>query len=314
MELQDFALDTYGGYGTEALQHVIDQVSEDISENHGFVYPETSAKRLPRARLLGPVVIGGEIGVPFYTKGVPTLLYYGLGDISTVVDTNTNVHTIVPTTSIPAFRMGVGKDINEHRFVGCAIKSIKIDYTIGEAALVTFDTLVRKELTPGVIATPTFPDYDELERAFLGTEVDVLLGGVANVDIRSFSLEINNKLVEDNHTFGSRFIPALICQNLTITGSLTMSFTSIDEYQDALAEIQKALVLTFTHGVAASSTERKIVITLRQLSFDESKLPTDSNKEYILELNFTAEIDPLVDQDALIIEITNEETAVQVAA
>ena len=60
-EEQAWLTETFGAFNTAAAAHAVDQVSEDISEEHGFVYPQTSAKRLARNRLLGPRVSGGEI-------------------------------------------------------------------------------------------------------------------------------------------------------------------------------------------------------------------------------------------------------------
>ncbi len=56
-EEQAWASDTFTAFSANAAAHPIDQVSEDISEEHGFVYVQTSAKRNPRNRLLGPRVL-----------------------------------------------------------------------------------------------------------------------------------------------------------------------------------------------------------------------------------------------------------------
>src|SRR3990172_10415019 len=84
VELQAFTTETFVAFAAAAAAHAVDTASEDISEDHGFVYPITSAKRLARNRLLGPRLSGGEVAIPMYTRGTPTLLYYALGAGATV--------------------------------------------------------------------------------------------------------------------------------------------------------------------------------------------------------------------------------------
>ncbi len=316
---QAFALETYAAFSANALLHPVDQVSEDIGEEHGFVYTESSATRRSRNRMLGPRVTSGEIAVPLYTMGTPTLLYYALGKVTTTEEAagppQNNKHVIVPENTIPPFRMGVGKDLNEHKFVGCAMKGVKIDYTVGEAALATFDVLVRKELSPpGTLITPTFPDYDVVERTFLGIEVEVKIDTVIqNAIVRTLSIEIANDLVEDNHGFGDRFIPSLRVQNFTITGSMTLAYNTLADYQDVLDEAEKKFEFLFSTGTLGMTGYRDMQIILDKVSFDTMKLPTDSNKEFILELNFTAEVDPAASGEPIQIIVHNDETAAELA-
>jgi len=126
-EKQAWATETFAAFAAAAAAHAIDQVSEDISEEHGFVYTRTSARRLARSRLLGPRVSGGEIAVPLYTRGTPTLLYYALGQVTTTEPVTLLVppnfkHVIVPSTTIQEFRMGIGKDLNNMNLLDVLLK------------------------------------------------------------------------------------------------------------------------------------------------------------------------------------------------
>ena len=319
VEEQAFSTDDFNAFSAGALAHAIDQVSEDISEDHGYVYVQTSAKRLARSRLLGPRVLGGEIAAPLYTRGTPTLLYYALGSVTTtepvsMLSPPNFKHDITPGTTIPAFRMAVGKDLKEHQFVGCAMKGVKIDYSVGDPALCTFDLLVRKELSPPeTLQTPTFPDYDVVERTFLGTEVTAKVDGGSVGYIRSLSIDISNDLVEDNFSFGSRELPDLRVQGLEVTGTVTIAFDDILRYQDVLDETEVKLEFLFKTGTLGMADYRQVEIVLPKVSYDTAKLPTDSNKEFVLELNFTAEIDVGVDDDPITINIFNDETGAEFA-
>lgn len=314
-QAQAFNLDTLTAFGASALAHPIDQVSEDISMEHGYNMPITSAKRAARNRLLGPILGGGDIGVPMYSRGFPTLAYYALGKNVTVVGDGANgaaigafIHTITPSTSIPTFGMGVGKDIKEHQFVGCAMKSLKMDYTVDNPSLATFDVLTKKELAPATLQTPTFPDYDVAERSFLGVEVIAKIAGVTVGYVRSASIEINNTLVEDNHGFGSRNLPTLVVQDLEVKGNLEMNYDDIQRYLDVHDETEVKLELLFTHDTVQTLPAREVSIELPKVSLDVGKLPTDGNKEYIVNIDWTAEA-VNNDDELIIIKIINEEAA-----
>ena len=308
-QTQAFATETFGVFGTAALGHPIDQVSEDISHDHGFVNPVTSAKRAARNRLLGPITGGGDLGVPMYSLGFSTLAYYALGKDVTVAGTPAAnwKHTLTPATTVPAFRMAVGKDLNQHEFVGCAMKSMKLDYTTDAPALATFDVMVRRELSPpGSLITPTFPDYDVAERPFLGVEVLAEFDDTPNLTVRSFDVEINNTLVEDNHTFGSRYVPVLVVQELEVKGSFSMTYSDLQVYLDVLDENEPKIEFLFQHDAVGVTEHRFLNVILPKVSLDVGKLPTDGNKEYIVSVDFTAEA-VTNDDEVIILEINNEE-------
>lgn len=319
VEEQAFATETFGAFAAAAQAHAIDQVSEDISEDHGFVYTETSAKRIARNRLLGPRLSGGEVAVPLYTRGTPTLIYYALGKVTTTQEAAgppaNYKHVIEPGTTVPPFRTAIGKDLKEHQYVGCAMKSLKIDYAVNEGALATFDVLVRRELSPlGTLQTPTFPDYDVQERTFLGVEVNTKINDVSVPGVvRSLSIEINNDLVEDNHGFGSRFLPDLRVQGLTITGSMTIAYDDASRYENVLDEAEDKFDFLFATGTLGQVGYRDVQIILDKVSADVVKLPTDGNKEFILEINFTAEVDPAASGEPIQIIIHNDEQGSEMA-
>lgn len=313
-QITDFSSDTFNTFDADARAHAVDQVSEDISEEHGFVYQQTAAKRLARNRLLGPRLGSGEIGVPMYTKGTPTLLYYALGAVTTteqVAAASGNPalfkHVIKPANTIPMFRMGIGKDFNEHQYVGCGVKSLTIDYTVSDPALATFDLIVRKELQPGTIQTPTFPDYDVAERTFLGTEVTVSVNGTTVPYVRNLSIELANDIPEDKHVMGSRYLTYMRTQGLTITGSMELVFDDIARYNEALNEEENAFKFLFKQNAITSHTYRAIEIDIGKVSYDSTSLPTDANNEFILSVEFTAEVSSTV-QDGMTITVYNNES------
>ncbi len=311
----DFDSETFSTFGTGSKAHIIDQLSEDMGvDEHGFHFPETSSQRLNRSKLYGPVKVNGEVAVPLYTIGTPTLLHYLLGK-TTTTDGSPNSHVIENANTVPAFRMAIGKDKKEHRFMGCAMKSCTLDFSLTEPATATFDIFSRKELAPGDLQSfggsgLSFPDYNVKDRSFLATEVGVKIGGEAAGNVRGLSLTVTNNIVEDTHTFGDRYQRQLIVQGLEVTGNITLAYDDIATYNYILNEESKKIELEFDHGTGATSRSMKVEIPT--VAFTSGKLPTDGKNEYILETDFTAE--GTTDGEAIKITVENEETNANLTA
>ena len=128
-----FDTETFAAFG--ANSHTIDPVGEDISGDQQYLYPRTAGLRNVRGRIQGPKKWSGPIDTPLYPTHAVSLLYYTLGKLTTTVDTpttNVNKHVIVKDDSIPFFRAGVGRQLNEHQYVGGIINSFTVDYSPDE--------------------------------------------------------------------------------------------------------------------------------------------------------------------------------------
>lgn len=309
-----FTSTTWGNPLTAANAHYIDQTSEDIGIDQGFIFPETSAQRVMRNRIPGQIAISGDIQVPVYSVGTPTMIYYALGKVTKAANAaHASVHdrVITAATVPPTFQMSVGKDRREHRFMGCCVQSMTLDYDPSETLLATFTVMARQEIASAAVATGTlFPDYNDLERAIGGTEVNTKIGvdGGTPADVNfmeSVNIEMDNGFVDDNYVLGSRYVPAKYAQNHTVTGSMEIGYDSYERYEAVTDEEQWRVLL---NGPVRGSgeTTRQVRVELPQLALNNVNLPTEGTDRYILSLDYTGERRGNSD-DLLIVTVTNAE-------
>ena len=334
----DFRNDTSAAL-TSGTAQFLDQTSEDISVDMGLIFPETSAQRVMRNRIPGQIGISGDIQVPFYSRGTPTLIYYGLGaepesDDNYDLDGNgavTGLFEHVLRASFdelpPTFRMGVGKDLKEHRFNGCCVQTMTFDFDPSESVLVTFGVMARREVTAGDLATlpSDFGDYNEAERVVSGTEMEVKakFGSDAEAvvnSLESMTIEVDNGYVDDNFVIGSKYIPEKYVQNHTVSGSLEFGYDSYDRYKSVIDEdVVKVELASSKSSLAAKTDEehRFIKVELPQVALMNVSLPTEGTDRYILSIDYQGErddTDTSNPDDLIVVTVRNEQTKAQLQA
>lgn len=312
----DFTSESFGAFGVNA--HALDVGGEDITGDHQYIYPQTVTGRTKRDRITGPKKFSGPIDAPVFSQGTPTLLYYGLGTVTTTTNTPTtshNEHAITKAKTLPYFRAAIGRDLNEHQYVGGIINGFTLDYDPSEVLMASFDTIFRKELSPlGTLKTDSeatfFPDYSSAERAFGGSEVSTLIDGTDQGDcFESVSISVENNVNDDVYCLGSAYLAAGIVSGLEVTGSFDLVYDSNTRYTDWLDGTERQFELRATHGSGA--TERRVWTDLPKISLDTNKLPTDNIERYVQSVEFTAEND--ANGDPIIITVVNDEENAQFA-
>lgn len=299
----DYDSDTWPTSLTNA--HYLDATSEDMGQDRGFIYPNTSAGRVNRSKLKGPVKIEGDVQFPVYIDGTPSMIYYGLGGVTTTeTGTNTGVfdHVIKKTTVPPHFDMEVGKDLKAHRFKSCVVKTMTFDYDPSEAFLATFSVLARKELAAGTLAEVTFPDYNIAKRAAAGTEVKTQINDAAVNYLESVSIEIDNQFVDDHFALGSRYLPNKYVQGLEVTGNIEAGYGDYARYQEILDETP--IKLSLKHSINSANATFETV--LPQIALDTGNLPTEGSDRFMIKTDFTAERTATSD-DIIIVNARNTE-------
>lgn len=299
--------------------HTIDTSGEDFSADKGKIYNQTTARRSVRYPIKGPHKFTGSINVPIYMVGVPTLLYYTLGSIASVVDTpqvGSDTHTITPGETIPNFILAAGRDIKEHQYVGCVINSMSVDIVPDDSVNASFDVVARKELPTATIQTPTYPDFDTLERAHGGVEMAALIGlaeasPAATTIIEAFSLSVENNFQADAFGVGSEFLQKNIVAEHAVTGSYDLRFDDTTEYDIFIADTERIVKFTgnYTPG---SAVERGLDFEIPRLSYNTDNLPTENVQRYVEGLEWTSLAD--ANGDNVKIEIITAEDAATLTA
>lgn len=291
---------TVAAYDTDthtytADRHDIDVTSEDITPERGNIYPQTSRKRKARRHLTGPNTWTGTVETLLYPTHATSLLYYGMGANTTVVDMpimGINTHTLQVANTIPDFISSIARDDVSHLYTGCVIGGFTLDYAPDAALTGSFEVDFRKEQTPGTLDSVTFADFDEAERAFSGVEVDPQLGvaeggsptSVTFVEAASVSLA--NNFVQNN-SLNSKYNAANIVEASQITGSLDIRFDDDTQYTDVVGDVDKELWLTASYG--SGTAQRDIEVRLFRISYDSTSLTTTDTQRYTQTLEWTGE-------------------------
>ena len=303
--------ETFAAFG--ASSHVVDPVGEDISGDQQYLYPRTTGIRNVRGRIQGPKKWSGSLDCPVYPTHGTSLIYYALGDATTVTDspnTDVNTHTITANKnfSIPFFQAGIGRDLNEHRYVGGLVNSFTVDYSPDEILTFSSDVVFRRELTPGALDTgAAFIDFDDVDRAFGGTEVDAQIDAASVTFVESASITVENNVADDAYALGNAHLPAGIIEGLDVSGSFDLRYDALNRYSDFLSGTKRQFTLDATRGAAA--TLRRVQFDLPKISYDVNRLPTDNVERYVQTLDFTAEPDS--NSDPIVVLVTNALTNAQ---
>jgi len=291
-------------------RHDIDVTSEDITPDRGNIYPQTSRIRKARRHLLGPNTWTGTIETLLYPSGAASLLHYGMGATTTVIDmptTGINTHTITVANTVPSFILEIGRDSLAHKYTGCVVGGLTLDYAPDAALTLSAEVDLRKEQPTAALATVVFQDYDVAERAFSGVEIDAKMGAAEAATtsvtfVESGSVALANNFVQNN-SLNSQFNAANIVEASQITGSLDIRFDNANEYADVTGDTDKALDFAATFGSAAA--QRDINILLGRISYDSTSLSTADTARYTQTLEWTGETD--ASEEVLTIEVINAE-------
>ena len=306
-----FTNETFAAFG--ANSHIIDPIGEDITGDQQYIYPRTAGQRPTRKRIVGPKKFSGTLDTPIYPSHAVSLLFYAMGKLVTTQNTpNTLVdtHVITKDNSVPFFRAGIGRELNEHQYVGGIIGGYTVDYSPGEVLTGSFDTIFRREKSPlGTLDTgANFIDFDDAERAFGGSEVTPLIDASAVTFVESSSIVVSNNVADDAFALGNAHLPAGIIAALEVTGSFDLRYDANNRYTDWLDGTKRRFELNALFGTGG--TLREVKFDLPVISYDVNRLPTDNIERYVQALEWTAETDS--NGDPLIITVVNTQTNAQI--
>jgi hypothetical protein len=297
-----------------ATSHIVDPLGEDITGDKQFLYPRTAGVRVGRAKVKGKNKFSGTFDMPLYPVHATSLIYYTMGAVTTVENTpitGVHTHTITQANTTPFFQCAIGRDLREHQYVGGAVNSMTLDYTMDDVITASFDVFFRRELANATLTTSTtYDDFNVLERGYGGAEASVDIDATADDRIESLSISYENDFDDDAYSLGSQFLPAGLIGELSCTGSFDMRFESIDAYDKWFNETSIQIELTSAFG--ASSSQRSIKADLPSVALDTTNLPTSGFDRYVQSFNYHAEPDS--NSDPLIVTVVNAANTAAFAA
>lgn len=250
----------------------------------------------------GQQTISGDIETELWNLDIATVFNHMFGSVTTATNSGQHDYTYTPgdltgkTFTAQVGKPDIGGTVRPFTWAGCKVSSWSIGATAGEIATLTLSVVAQSETNGIALASAS---YDSALDPFVFTEGNLSIAGTTNNTVQSVELEGDNGLTE-RFRLGSATSKEYLENALReYTGTATVDFESLTQYDRFLDGDEAELKLTFDN-----STE-KLVATLN-VRFD-GEAPELSGVE-LLEQNvpFKA-VSTTSDANAITVVLTNGE-------
>ena len=233
--------------------------------------------QLPRSqrRVVVTTDAGGDIVLDLPTRGLGLLLSHAMGSTPSAVTTTTGVYSYTFTLgdvygrSLTA-QVGVpqyGGTVTPKTISGAKIQSWEISAPNAGIATGKFTLDGASFTTSTSLATAS---YSPISNLFNFAQGAITVAGSSVVNIKDFTLTVDNTLKQDRYNLGNAGIKAeqVINGFRKVSGKMTAEFTDTTLLNAFLADTTTALVLTFTGAVIAGGQNEKLTITIPAAKFN----------------------------------------------
>ena len=233
--------------------------------------------QLPRSqrRVVVTTDAGGDIVLDLPTRGLGLLLSHAMGTTPSAVTTTTGVYSYTFTLgdvygrSLTA-QVGVpqyGGTVTPKTISGAKIQSWEISAPNAGIATGKFTLDGASFTTSTSLATAS---YSPISNLFNFAQGAITVAGSSVVNIKDFTLTVDNTLKQDRYNLGNAGIKAeqVINGFRKVSGKMTAEFTDTTLLNAFLADTTTALVLTFTGAVIANGQNEKLTITIPAAKFN----------------------------------------------
>ena len=233
--------------------------------------------QLPRSqrRVVVTTDAGGDIVLDLPTRGLGLLLSHAMGTTPSTVTTTTGVYSYTFTLgdvygrSLTA-QVGVpqyGGTVTPKTISGAKIQSWEISAPNAGIATGKFTLDGASFTTSTSLATAS---YSTISNLFNFAQGAITVAGSSVVNIKDFTLTVDNTLKQDRYNLGNAGIKAeqVINGFRKVSGKMTAEFTDTTLLNAFLADTTTALVLTFTGAVIAGGQNEKLTITIPAAKFN----------------------------------------------
>lgn len=241
--------------------------------------PEIGGGRDTTDAYLGAVSFSGDYEMYMRFRSTAFFLYHALGvKASLARDTDEDVydHTITPTDSsqLPLFTVyeRISNNLERFLYTDAIVNTFHLEADANGFLTSTVGVIARL-MTAGTTAVDPTSVMDNTSLV-VGTNITLTYDGVT-VPAKSFSLDINNNIEDDDFRLGSFFLGDMTAQNREITASMTV------RHNDATMMKQALFGTPAATQVGGLTTKKELKITCEAY---ESIPGTTANAKYKLEL------------------------------
>lgn len=184
--------------------------------------PEIGGSRdVPDAQL-GPVSFGGEYDFYGRMESLATMLYGALGSKAAPTGTALTgfTHAITPGTVIPwmSVEEKIANGFDTFRYTDAKFNTLHLEADANGYLMGTVGVIA---LTQQAAQTPTAAPRVDTSPLLVGTNIVVQWNG-ANLPAKSFSMDVNNNIEDDDFRLGSLFLGDLVEKRREVTLGVTI--------------------------------------------------------------------------------------------
>lgn len=228
----------------------------------------------------GAISFSGDIEMYLRVKEFASLLYGALGTAAAptgTLATGGYVHTITPTEgNLPTYyaEEKIGNTFEIFQYEDCVMNTLHLEAEANGYASATVGMIARKQKVVGSVTAGLSSLVDE-SPLIPGTNITVTYNAVT-VPAKSFSLDINNNVEDDDFRLGSFYVGEFTAKRREVTAGLSLRPTDSAYLRQA---IYGAAAATEAGGIIAKN---QLVITLS--SYEDMPGVTGPTTKYSISL------------------------------
>jgi len=236
----------------------------------------------------GPISCAFDMGFDMRYEGFAKILKAAFGTCDTTelegTDSEVFSHVFTITDALgTGLTFEVGKDTTAFRATGCMVNTLNFDITNTGFLGLTVGVIAQDVGTKGTVA-PTFPTAPYI----VFSEGTVKYAGTAN-DVVTASVTFNNALSDDRRYIGSRTIKQpRRSGKIEVTGSLTLDFDSVAEYDDFRNAQERALEIKCDGTTIKGTSKYSIDIDLPYIRVTSAMPKLENEGALTVEVPFKA--------------------------
>jgi hypothetical protein len=235
-------VDTFLPFNSENIKNNIERLDSNGLRAGRFV----TAAWKPGAGL-----VSGTVEMELWNTDVATLFAHMFGAVATATNASQWDYTYTPADLTgKSFTCQVGRPditatVQPFTYAGCKVGKWAISSDLNSIAMLSLDIVGMTETTGTALASAS---YDSTLAPFVFTEASLSIGGATNNVVHSIELSGDNNLTERPRQGQSTSREYLANGFREYTGSATIDFEGLTQYNRFIAGDEAALVLTFDNG------------------------------------------------------------------
>lgn len=206
--------------------------------------------------LLGPISYAGEFSGYMRNEFLATVAYGAFGTKATAGSALLGyTHTLTPGDTLPwlSVEEKIGNGYEAFRYTDSKVNTLHLEADASGYVMTTFGMIALTQLAG--ITTTAAPRTDT-STLFVGTNVTISYNG-SNLPAKSFSLDLNNNLEDDDFRLGSLFLGDLVEKRRELTMGCTIRPNDSALWRQAMYGSSSA-----TAPQAGASVKQQVIITI----------------------------------------------------